>query len=344
VTSVPGHTAGPAPVKAARLGLRGRLVVAGAGLASRLPEGPLVAAAESAGELWYRTAPAKRDQARMNLRRVCEDLAATGRGPARARRAASDPEALERLVRATFRHAARYYLEVLRVGAYTLESALAQVRIEDDEALRTALHEHGPVIVVGMHYGAIELPVTILSGFTGHPVMAPMETVDDPALAAWFAASRRRVGVQIIPIRDARRALLGAIRRGESVGLVADRDLTGSGLPVPFFGHRAPIAAGPAFLSLETDAPIYVASTRRTGVGRYAARVVLVPAPPEGPRRERLAAYTEAIAREFEAIVADAPEQWWGAFHPIWPDLVAGAAADARDAGDAGTSPAGVAS
>ena len=323
MTPPPGHPAGPAPASDARLGLRGRLVVRAAGLVSRLPERPLVAAAESAGELWYRTAPAKRDQARMNLLRVCEDLAATGRGPAQARRAASDPRALERLVRAAFRHAARYYLEVLRVGAYDLDTALAQVRIEDDAAVRSALRDQRPVIIVGMHYGAIELPVTILSGFTGHPVMAPMETVDDPALAAWFAASRRRVGVNVIPIRDARRALVAAIRRGESVGLVADRDLTGSGLPVALFGHPAPIAAGPAFLSLETGAPIYAASTRRTGVGRYAARLALVPTPPDGPRRERLAAYTRSIAEAFEAIVADAPEQWWGAFHPIWPDLVA---------------------
>jgi len=332
VTPPPGLPAGPVPASAARLGLRGRLVVGAAGLASRLPEGPLVAAAESAGELWYRTAPAKRDQARMNLRRVCEDLAATGRGPARARRAASDPKALERLVRAAFRHAARYYLEVLRAGSYTLEGALAQVQIEDEAAVRTALRDGSPVIVVGMHYGAIELPVTILSGVTGHAVMAPMETVDDPALAAWFAASRRRVGVNVIPIRDARRALVGAIRRGESVGLVSDRDLTGSGLPVPLFGHPAPIAAGPAFLSLETGAPIYAASTRRTGVGRYSARLAPVPAPPDGPRRERLVAYTRSIAVAFEAIVADAPEQWWGAFHPIWPDLVAGAAGDAGTA------------
>ena len=34
-----------------------------------------------------------------------------------------------------------------------------------------------------------------------------------------------------------------------------------------------------------------------------------------------MTAYTAAIAAAFEAILADAPEQWWGAFHPIWPDL-----------------------
>ena len=306
-----------------RAGVRGRLVIAVAGLASRLPEAPLVAAAESIGELWYRTAPAKRDQARANLGRVCAHLDVTGRGPVRARRAASDPEALERLVRASFRHAARYYLEVLRAGAYDLEQALEQVKVETPDELQAAVRGGRPVIVVGMHFGTIELPVTILAGFTGHAVTAPMETVSDPALARWFATTRSRVGANIIPIRDARRALLAALRRGESVGLVSDRDLTGSGLPVPFFGHPAPIAAGPGLLALETGAPIYAAAARRLGVGRYAARVVHVPEPADGSRRERLTAYTAAIAETFEALIADAPEQWWGAFHPIWPDLVA---------------------
>jgi len=308
-------------------------------VACRLPERPLLALADVVGWLWYRLAPARAAQARLNLERVARELDRRGSTDLRIRAAARDSQALERLVKSAFRQNARYYLEVLRVGAYDLDTALAQIRIEDDEAVRAALREQSPVIVVGMHYGAIELPVTILSGFTGHPVMAPMETVDDPALAAWFAASRRRVGVNVIPIRDARRALVGAIRRGESVGLVADRDLTGSGLPVPLFGHPAPIAAGPGLLALETGAPVYAASTRRLGVGRYAARLALVPAPTDGSRRERLTAYTQAIARAFEAIVVDAPEQWWGAFHPIWPDLVAGAAGAAGSADDAGPAP-----
>ena len=69
--------------------------MAAAWVAAHLPEPPLVAAADAAGELWYRTAPSKRLQARANLQRVCEGLAASGRGPARARRAATDPQAPE---------------------------------------------------------------------------------------------------------------------------------------------------------------------------------------------------------------------------------------------------------
>ena len=121
-----------------------------------------------------------------------------------------------------------------------------------------------------MHFGAIELPVIVLSSMVGHAVTAPMETVADPGLAHWFETSRSRVGVNVVSIKDARRALLAALRRGESVGLVADRDLTHNGIPVPFFGHPTPIAAGPALLALETGVPIYATSARR--IARRALR------------------------------------------------------------------------
>jgi KDO2-lipid IV(A) lauroyltransferase len=302
-------------------------LLAGAGLIARLPERPLVAAAESIGELWYRLAPARRAQARANLARVSEGLAASGLGSAAARRAATDPDALERLVRAAFRHGARYYLEVARAGAYDLDDALSRLDVDDEAGVRAALGG-SPVIVVGMHFGAIELPVVLLANLVGHAVTAPMEAVADPALQGWFVASRGRIGVDIVPLADARRTLLRSLRSGKSIGLVADRDLTGTGIDVPLFGHPAPIAIGPALLAMETGAPIYASAARRVAGGRYRCRVFLVPAPEVGTRRERLIAHTAAIAAAFESIVADAPEQWWGAFHPIWPDLDQGAGAD----------------
>ncbi|HEY4189494.1 MAG TPA: hypothetical protein VGM28_03655, partial [Candidatus Limnocylindrales bacterium] len=302
---------------APRPGLRGSLIMAGAWLASHLPERPLVAGAESAGELWYRFAPARRDQARANLARVCEGLASTGRGTPAARRAATDPDALERLVRAAFRHAARYYLEVARAEAYTVETALARIDVDDLDDVRAMLVSGDPIVIVGMHYGAIELPVVLVSDLVGHSVTAPMEAVPDPGLQHWFVTSRGRVGVNAVPIADSRRTLLRALRRGESVGLVADRDLTHTGIDVPFFGHPAPIPAGPALLAVETGCPIYVGSVRRTAHGRYRARLFPVPTPETGSRREKIVGLTNAIAVAFESLLADGPEQWWGAFHPI---------------------------
>jgi KDO2-lipid IV(A) lauroyltransferase len=183
-----------------------------------------------------------------------------------------------------------------------------------------------------MHYGSIEVPVVVVSDMVGHPVTAPMEIVKDPAMARWFAESRRRVGVNIVDMHDARRGLMAAIKRGESVGMVADRDLLHNGLMVPFFGHLAPLPAGPALLAVETGLPIYVGSARRAGHLRYKGKLIRLEVPTEGRLRERVTAITTNLAASFETLLADGPEQWFGAFHPIWPDLVVGARLSEGDA------------
>jgi KDO2-lipid IV(A) lauroyltransferase len=155
----------------------------------------------------------------------------------------------------------------------------------------------------------------------GHRVTAPMEVVRDPVLARWFMDSRRRSGVNVVPMTEARPALMAAIKRGESVGLVADRDLLHNGIMVPFFGHPAPLPAGPALLAVETGLPIYAASARRAANLRYRGKLILVPTNAEGRLRQRVTAITTEMARAFETLLADGPEQWFGAFHPIWPDL-----------------------
>jgi KDO2-lipid IV(A) lauroyltransferase len=312
--------------------LGGRVLVGTLGLLGRLPEPPLVAAADAVGELWYRIAPRRRAIARANLGRACAGLAATGRGSGRVRRAATDPDALERMVRATFRHAVRYYLEVARAGRYTTQEAVSRIDVATPDVVQEVVAAGRPIIVVGMHYGAIELPAIEVVYLLGHPVTAPMELVTNPALRAWFLRSRARTGVDIIPIANARRRLLDAVAEGRSVGLVADRDLTGGGVMVPFFGHDAPIPPGPALMAIETGLPVYVAAARRAPGGRYQGSMIRVDTPGEGRLRDRVVSMTASIAGAFEELLAGAPEQWWGAFHPYWPDLATAADNGARAA------------
>ena len=88
-------------------------------LACRLPEGPQIALADLAGRVAYRTSSDRSARARRNLARVVQYLATTDMADARIRAAATDPRALERLLRAAYRHHARYYLEILRApGLY----------------------------------------------------------------------------------------------------------------------------------------------------------------------------------------------------------------------------------
>ena len=194
--------------------------------------------------------------------------------------------------------------------------------VETPKTLDAAL-ANGPVIFVGLHFGAIEVPALYLSRRSGLRVTVPMETIADTGVQGWFERTRGAAGVNVVDVGRARRELLAALRRGEPVGLVGDRDLTGGGIAVEFFGAPAPLPAGPALLAIETGAPVYLAAVRRTGTGRYRGRVEQIPVPADGTRRERVKGFLAAEARAFERVIATAPEQWWALFFPIWPDLVA---------------------
>ena len=152
--------------------------------------------------------------------------------------------------------------------------------------------------------------------------------------------TRGAVGLRLVGLREARRELQAALRDGTSVGIVGDRDLTGGGMPTELFGAPAQLPLGPAMLA-RRERRARLRGRARGGPAWVATsgRLDPVDVPAEGSRRERVTATMAAIARGFERIIEDAPEQWWAVFFPIWPDLEAAAAAAAAGTAPAGTVP-----
>lgn len=302
--------------------IRARLIEAAAALACRLPEPVMAGVAWLAGAIWYRAAPARAEQARLNLRRVVSYLATTGAGSLAVRAAADDPAALERMVRAAFRQAVHYYLDMIRVGVG--EKLLpGRLVIETPAVVDQALAPGRSAVLVGLHFGALELPALYLAQRSGRPIVVPMETLRDPALQAWIVRTRSQSGVRIVGLGEARREMSAAIERNEIVGLVGDRDLSGGGAAISLFGVPARLPVGPALFAIETGIPVFVGAVRRAADGRWLGQLHQVEVPEGGTRRARLTATLEGVARAFEALIAEAPEQWWTLFFPIWDDLVA---------------------
>ncbi len=309
-------------------GQRARVVLLGAvaALVARLPTGLVGALADSIGELWYRATPGRAAMARANLGRVCANLAATGRGSARGRAAAADPDVLERLVRGTYRHAVRTYAESFRHAAIARELD-ARLTIENPAAVEAAFDGRAAVFAT-MHFGSLEAQSAVIEGRAHSLITSPMETVGDPELQGFLARTRGTPKIRLVGLREARREMRAALARGELVGIVADRDVLGGGVAVPLFGSPAPLPVGPALLAVEEDVPIHVAGIRRLQGERFAGHLETIrPAvvAPEsggpGRRRARVEAVLAAEAAAFEHFVGEAPEQWWAVFFPIWPDL-----------------------
>lgn len=303
------------------MNLRARAVIAAAWVACRLPEPPLLALADLAGRLWYRLAPERRRRARRNLTRVVRWLADHEMGTPEVRTAARDGRALNRLVGDAFKHAARYYVQLVRapiVDAAYLDRWLV---VETPGAIEAALSDPKGALFVGMHMGWFELPALVAAARTGRPAIVPSETIGDPALQAYLVETRGRLGLKLIELSGAKRLLKEALVRGETVGILGDRDITGGGIDTEFFGAPSPLAAGPALLAMDTGVTPHVFGVWRDASGVYHVSVEPVTFPAEGSRRERVTAYLDAEARAFERHIAAAPEQWIAVFHPLWPDL-----------------------
>ncbi|HET8692698.1 MAG TPA: hypothetical protein VFM30_11245, partial [Steroidobacteraceae bacterium] len=300
--------------------LRARLLVAASWLACRLPERPLLALADLAGEVACRLAPERRRRARRNLLRIARWLAAHDTGPVAARRAASDPRALTELVRAAFRNQARYYVQLARAPVVDRAYLDRWLVVENADEVDAILAAPGGKLFVGMHLAWFELPALVSAFRSGRPAIVPSETLPDPELQAYMVSTRKRLGLELIGLEGAKRRLREALESGETVGLLGDRDITGGGIDTELFGAPAPLAVGPALLALETGVTPHVFGAWRDAEGVYHGRADAVPFPAEGTRRERVTEWLDRAARVFERDISAAPEQWLAVFHPIWPD------------------------
>jgi lauroyl/myristoyl acyltransferase len=297
-------------------------VILGLKILYHAPERLVWRLAGFAGEVSYRVARGRRDHARRNLRRVVEWMAANGAGDEFHRRAATEPAVMERLLRSAFRNHAYYYVELARAPRFTQQYVRERMRIETPEDVERWLTTRRALILVGLHFGAIELPGIFAVACLGE-IVAPMETVRNARVQRYLYSTRDTIGVKIVSLEEAVPLLVAALKRDEPVGLVADRDITHAGLEVEMFGGRTRVPAGPALLAAQSGAPMYVSAVRRTGPGRYVGNVREVSVPDVTSRRERSRAIVREEARLFELAICDAPEQWLSLFLEIWPDLEA---------------------
>lgn len=301
--------------------VRARLVAVVARLLAILPEGPVNMLGSGVGMAWYRLAPERAARARRNLQRVVQHLAARGIGGPSVQAAATDAVVLEQFVRSAFGHAVRYYLDMARLPGRSSEDLERRLVVETPDSVAEAFGSPGAKVLVAMHFGAVEYPALFAVARTGQHVTAPMETLSDPALQSWIARTRSTVGVDIVSLRDARRVLTQTLSAGGVVGMVADRNVAGGTIDVPFFGAIAPLPMGPGLLAMEHGLPIWVAAVRRAHGGTYRGQLRRVDIPADGVRRARLTTAIAGVARAMEDSIAEAPDQWWSVFSPIWPDL-----------------------
>jgi lauroyl/myristoyl acyltransferase len=132
---------------------------------------------------------------------------------------------------------------------------------------------------------------------------------------------RAEFGIEIVLATgrvEVMRRLERAIADNKAVALLSDRDLKGKGVEVEFFGEKTTLPPGPATLALRTGAPIFpVGCYFNDGGYRVVVRDAL-PVREEGSRTDKINTLTQALAKELEEIISQAPDQWHLVV-PNWP-------------------------
>ncbi|MFV2065160.1 MAG: lysophospholipid acyltransferase family protein [Chloroflexota bacterium] len=301
-----------------------RLVLRILAAARRLPDKAVYRATYAIGRSLYLVMPGRREPLRSNLRRTCRWLVAQEMASPRVTRAASDNRALEAMVRAAFGHWLLGYVEAALGPKYDSSELRARVLLADAAATAEALGKRpageAGVIHVALHFGSLDLSAMYGARLSELPFTGPMEIVEDPLARAYFDHVRGELGATIVPIKGAAEHLLAAIERGEVAGMVADRNVVGRGSPVDLFGAPTRLPIGPAVLSVQTGATIYLQAIERSAPGEWLGHTVIIEHDPEAGRREATRSILQQEARAIERIVARAPEQWTTLFFPVWKD------------------------
>jgi lauroyl/myristoyl acyltransferase len=273
-----------------------------------LPSRVAYAVADLAGEAWCRLAPARRGLVEANLARVC---VATGR-PTRGRPFVA-------LVRSAFRNHARYYVELLRTPHYRADRIREMVDVPDWDVYAATMAS-GATIFVSSHLGNFE-PFGVYLAAHGIRPLSPIEEIEPRALFEFLSARRGGGAVELVPVSQAGAPLRRRLREGGVVGIVGDRALPGGAAhPVTMFGHATTIPVGPAMLAVTHGAAVVIGRCLRVGPDRFRGEGEVMEVPSSGDRRADIATLAQRMAARFERDIGAAPEQWWGAFQPYWPD------------------------
>jgi KDO2-lipid IV(A) lauroyltransferase len=222
------------------------------------------------------------------------------------------------LARRSVRNYARYMVEFLRFPTLSREEILAKIGIDRWDRFDTLLSEGRGVLFVGLHMGNWDL-AGAAAGIRGYPFWVVADVIQPPALNEEIQGVRRRQGMHILPMENAARGLLKALKAGEMVGLLIDRPSPDDGVPVRFFGGTAYVPAGAATLALRTNARVIPAAVLRRPDQRF--DLVLdddFRYDPSGDREADVRELTQAIMTSLEGMVRATPEQWY-MFRPMWP-------------------------
>jgi lauroyl/myristoyl acyltransferase len=230
----------------------------------------------------------------------------------------ANTEELRRLSRTVMRSYARYYLEVFRIQVIPRYRLLGDgLHLKGAENLDLTLNylKNGRGVIYALpHMGNFEQAGAwvIANGAGSFTTVA--ERLKPESLYQQFLTFRQRLGFEVLPTTGGPQpfgVMAQRLRGGKLVCLVADRDLSETGVEVDFFGEKALVPAGPAALAVQTGAALMPVSCWFVGDTEWGAQVYdEIPVPESGTHGEKATVMTQQLTSIFEQAIKEHPQDW----------------------------------
>jgi phosphatidylinositol dimannoside acyltransferase len=255
-------------------------------------------------DLIYRRNPAPVKRLRSNYARIHSEYSASQ---------------LEILVRDGMRSYLRYWCDTFRLPGWDTSEIMQNVIVENEEFLRTPLSEGRGVVVSLPHAGNWDHAGAYFCA-SGAPLVTVAEHLKPEKLFRKFLAYREAIGMEVLDADARTLAILAQrLRSNRLVALVADRDLSRSGVEVQFLGGPSKMPIGPALLSIQTKSPLITAFVKYEERG---IRIIFegeISIPEDGNQQSKISAMTQICADRFGHHIKESTADWH-MLQRIWID------------------------
>jgi Kdo2-lipid IVA lauroyltransferase/acyltransferase len=224
----------------------------------------------------------------------------------------SDAPRRRHIVRQLYRNLGLHLAEFCLMSRYTPENTGGLVRYAGLEHYLAARDAGRGVLVVTGHLGLWELS-SFYHSLMGYPMSMVIRRLDNPLVDRLVNGIRCLHGNTVVHKDDFARGLLGAMRRGETVGILMDTNMTPpQGIFVDFFGTPACTASGLARVAMRTEAAVLPGfltwrEDEKKYVLEFGEPLELVST---GNDEQDMAANTQICTTAIETWVRRYPEQW----------------------------------
>jgi lauroyl/myristoyl acyltransferase len=226
----------------------------------------------------------------------------------------ADGAAVRAASREVMRRYARYWLEIFRLPVMPVERLVDGMHDVGHRQLIFDSLASGRGVVIGIpHMGNWDQAGAWINTMGAGSFTTVMEHLQPESVYERFVTFREGLGMEVLPASGGARPfgiLAQRLRAGKLVILPCDRDVTGSGIEVEFFGEKAKMMAGPAALAVQTGAVLIPAVLWFTEDGWGVNIGPEIAKPVEGTRAQKVAEMTQQMARFFEDGIRAHPYDW----------------------------------